>query len=58
MTTATQMTQQQDEGDIQIVIPYALYRRIHSLGKAVGKSPEELVEDAVRVYIKNQRLGS
>jgi len=48
----------EDEGDIQITISYVLYRRIHSLSKVAGKSPEELVEEAVQVYIKNQRLSS
>ena len=43
----------EDEGDIQIIIPYAFYRRIHRLGKVIGKTPEELVKEAVKRFLKD-----
>jgi hypothetical protein len=45
------MTKQQDEGHIEIMFPYAMYRKLHTLGKAAQKSPEELIVAAVQVYL-------
>ena len=51
--------QERDEGHIEIMFPYAMYRKLHILGKVAQKSPEELIVDAVQVYLNlrdaNQR---
>lgn len=42
----------EDEGDIQVTIPYKVYRKLHRLSKMVYKTPEEVIEEALRDFLR------
>lgn len=45
------MSGQQDEGDIQVTIPYRYYRRLFHLARLKGKRLEDLLEEELEQFL-------
>lgn len=53
--SVTKMSRQQDEGDIQVTIPYRYYRRLFQLAQLKGKRLEDLLEEQLENFLAEER---